>query len=77
MKKTNIRPKLRPVDDGGNGLTLLSVAPYVLSKSKKIVFIKTICELKTPSNYARQLSMKIMVGGELRELKSRDYHILM
>lgn len=74
MKK-QIRPGLHPVDDGGNGVTVLSVTPYVLSKSENTVFLKIICELMTPSNYVGQLSKKITVDGELRGLKSHDYHI--
>ena len=77
MKEANIRPELHPVDDGGNGVTVLPAAPYVLSKSEKTGFLKIIRELKTPSNYAGQLSKKITVDGELRGLKSHDYHILM
>ena len=65
------------MEDGRNGLTLLPTAPYVMTKSKKTMFIKTIRELKTPSNYVGQLSKKIRVDRELRGLKSHDYHILM
>jgi len=77
MKEANIRPELHPVEDGRSGLTLLPTAPYVMSKSEKTMFIQNIRELKTPSNYVGQLSKKITADGELRGLKSHDYHILM
>ena len=54
MKEVNIRPELHPVEDGRSGLTLLPTASYVMTKSKETMFIKTIRELKTPSNYVGQ-----------------------
>ena len=51
MKEVNIRPKLHPMGDGRSGLTLLPTASYVMTKSEKTMFIKTIRELKTPNNY--------------------------
>jgi hypothetical protein len=77
MKEANVRPKLHPMDDGGNGLTLLPAAPYVISKLEKTMFIKNIRELKAPSNYVGQLSKKITVDGKLQGLKSHNYHISM
>jgi hypothetical protein len=85
MKEANVRPKLHPMDDGGNGLTLLPAAPYVISKLEKTMFIKNIQtmfiknirELKAPSNYVGQLSKKITVDGKLQGLKSHNYHISM
>jgi hypothetical protein len=77
MKEANIRPELHPVEDGRSGLTLLPTASYVMSKSEKTMFIQNIRELKTPSNYVGQLSKRITADGELRGLKSHDYHILM
>ena len=65
------------MEDGRSGLTLLPTTSYVMTKSEKTMFIKTIRELKTPSNYVGQLSKKIAADGELRGLKSHDYHILM
>jgi hypothetical protein len=49
----------------------------VLSKVEKSKFIKTIRNLKTPSNYVGQLSKRITIDGDLRGLKSHDYHIMM
>ena len=49
----------------------------MLSKVEKAKFIKTIRNLKTPSNYVGQLSKRITVDGDLRGLKSHDYHIMM
>ena len=77
LEEPKIRSELHPVWHGANGTILLSVAPYVLSKLEKTKFIKTICRLKTPSNYVGQLSKRIIVDKELHGLQSHDYHILM
>ena len=76
LKEASIRPELHP-KPGGNDTIILPVAPYVLSKVEKSKFIKTIRNLKTPSNYVGQLSKRITVDGDLRGLKSHDYHIMM
>jgi len=65
IKKTNIRPKLHPIEDGANGRTLLLIAPYILSKLEKTMFIKIIRMLKTSTNYVAQLSKRITMDGEL------------
>ena len=39
--------------------------------------MKIIRDLKTPSNYVGQLAKRISVDGELKGLKSHDYHVLM
>ena len=51
--------------------------PYVLSKEEKALFVKIIRDLKTPSNCVGQLAKRISVDGELKGLKSHDYHVLM
>ena len=76
LQEANIRPELHP-KHVGNDTVALPVAPYVLSKVEKAKFIKTIRNLKTPSNYVGQLSKRITVDGDLRGLKSHDYHIMM
>ena len=76
LKEASIRPKLHP-KPGGNDTIILPVAPYVLSKVEKSKFIKTIRNLKTPSNYVGQLSKRITIDEDLRGLKSHDYHIMM
>ena len=76
LQEANIHPELHP-KHVGNDTVALPVAPYVLSKVEKAKFIKTIRNLKTPSNYVGQLSKRITVDGDLRGLKSHDYHIMM
>jgi hypothetical protein len=76
LKEAKIRPELHP-KHGANDTIILPVALYVLSKAEKGTFIKTIRNLKTPSNYVGQLSKRRTVDNDLRGLKSHDYHIMM
>jgi hypothetical protein len=77
MELAKIKPELHPVDGGVGGALLVPRVPYVLSKGEKALFVKIIHDLKIPSNYIGQLAKRVSVDGELRGLKSHDYHILM
>jgi hypothetical protein len=68
---------LHAISDGAEGTLLIPRAPYILSRAEKVVFTNIIRGLKTPSNYMGQLSQRITGDGELRGMKSHDYHILM
>ena len=56
---------------------VLPVAPYVLSKEEQLKFLDIIRSLKTPTNYVGQIAKCIAEDGDLRGLKSHDYHVLM
>jgi len=77
MAEAEIQLELHPIDGGPGGPWLLPQAPYVLSKEEKALFLKIICDLKTPRNYIGQLAKRISGDGELKGLKSHDYHVLM
>ena len=77
LAKANIRPELHAVSGGAKGTLLIPRAPYILSRAQNVVFTNIIRGLKTPSNYVGQLSKRIIADGELRGIKSHDYHILM
>ena len=77
LAEANIRPELHAVAGGAGGTLLIPRAPYILSRAEKVVFTNIIRGLKTPSNYVGQLSKRITTDGELRGMKSHDYHILM
>ena len=77
LKEANIRPHLHPLPGRKPGYVVLPTAPYVLSKEEKAKFIDTIRNLKTPTNYAGQLAKCIASDGDLKGLKSHDYHVLM
>jgi hypothetical protein len=77
LKEANIRAELHPVDVVRTGAVLLPRAPYVLMKAEKQMFVKIVQNLKTPTNYVGQLAKKVTADGELRGLKSHNYHVLM
>lgn len=77
LAEANIRPELHAISGGAEGTLLIPRAPYILSRAEKVVFTNIIRGLKTPSNYVGQLSQRITGDGELRGMKSHDYHILM
>jgi hypothetical protein len=77
MAEAEIRSDLHAVEGGPGGAWLLPQAPYVLSEEEKALFVKIIRDLKTPSNYVGQLAKRISADGELKGLKSHDYHVLM
>jgi hypothetical protein len=77
MEEDKIISELHAIDGGARGVLLLPHAPYVLSKGEKALFVKIIHDLKIPSNYVGQYSKRVSVDGELRGLKSHDYHVLM
>jgi hypothetical protein len=51
MEEAKIKSKLHAVDGGARRVLLLLQAQYVLSKGEKVLFVKIIHDLKTPSNY--------------------------
>lgn len=51
-------------------------APYVLSREERDEFLRTLRNLKFPSNYMSNLSKRIQ-DGKLRGLKTHDYHVLL
>ena len=51
-------------------------APYVLTKPQQLEFLRTLRELKFPTNYLGPLRQRI-VQGKLRGLKTHDFHILL
>lgn len=77
LKEANIRQYLHPLPGRKPGSVVLPTAPYVLSKEEKAKFIDIIRNLKTPTNYAGQLAKCIASDGDLKGLKSHDYHVLM
>jgi hypothetical protein len=77
LEEANIRPELHAVPGGASRTLLIPRAPYILSGAEKAVFTNIIRGLKTPSNYVGQLSKRITEDGQLRGMKSHDYHILM
>ena len=77
LKEANIRPHLHPHPGRKPGYVVLHTAPYVLSKEEKAKFIDTIRNLKTPTNHNGQLAKCIASDGDLKGLKSHDYHVLM
>ena len=77
LQEARIRPHLHPLPSRNPISRVPPVAPYVLSKEEKLKFLDIICNLKTPTNYVGQIAKCIAVDGDLRGLKSHDYHVLM
>jgi hypothetical protein len=77
LKEANKRAELHPVDVVRTSAVLLPRAPYVLTKAEKQMFVKIVQNLKTPTTYVGQLAKRVTADGELRGLKSHDYHVLM
>jgi len=50
--------------------------PYVLSNEDRQFFMNTIKELKFPTNYIGNISVKVQ-DGKLRGMKTHDFHILL
>lgn len=77
LTEVNIRPELHPIPGKKPGSLALPAAPYVLSKKEKEIFVGILRGLKTPSNYVGHLAKRITTDGDLKGLKSHDYHVLM
>ena len=77
LQEARIRPHLHPLPGRNPGSVVLPVAPYVLSKEEKMKFLDILRSVKTPTNYVGQIAKCIAADGELRGLKSHDYHVLM
>ena len=76
-KEARIWPHLHLLPKRKPGSVVLPTAPYVLLKGEKVKFLDTIRSLKTPTNYVGQLTKCIIADGDLKGLKSHDYHVLM
>jgi hypothetical protein len=77
LKEARIRPHLHPLPGRKPESMVLLAAPYVLSKDEKVKFLDTIRSLKTPTNHVGQLAKRITADGDVKGLKSHDYHVLM
>lgn len=77
LQEAKIRPHLHPLPGMRPGSMILPKAPYVLSKTEKKEFVDTLQKLRPPSSYVGSLRSMVTTDGDLRGLKSHDYHVLM
>jgi hypothetical protein len=50
---------------------------YVLTNEEKNNFLQIIKNLKTPTSYVSSLKKKVYIDGEMKGMKSHDYHLMM
>ncbi len=53
------------------------IAFYVLTDKEKNMFIQIIKKLQTPTSYVSSLKKKVHIDGEMKGMKSHDYHVMM
>jgi hypothetical protein len=77
LQEENIRSHLHLVPGRRTGCLILPTTPYVLKREEKKIFVGIIQGLKTPIHYVGQLAKRVAMDGDLKGLKSHDYHVLM
>jgi hypothetical protein len=73
MEQCGIKPHLW-LQANGVGF-IKPIIPYVLTYRKKVVQI--ILNLKTPTHYVFSLKKWVEKDGDLKGLKSHDFHVMM
>lgn len=76
MRARGIRQHLHLQPNADGSSFFMPDAPYVMKREEREEFLKTLRELKFPTNYVGPLSNRI-TEGKLRGLKTHDFHILM
>lgn len=77
MEEAGIRKHLWPVNGRKHGSVILPRSSYVLTKEERQVFINQLRSLRTPSKYVGQLKKRVNADGQIKGLKSHDYHVLL
>jgi hypothetical protein len=54
-----------------------SLASYVLLNEERDIFLQIIINLKTPSHYVSSLKKIYYKDGDLKGMKSHDFHVMM
>jgi hypothetical protein len=75
LKECGIWPRLwlQPIV----GAFFKPIVSYVLSNEEKDRFLQIITDMKTPTGYVSSLRKRISKDGDLKGMKSHDYHIMM
>ncbi len=77
MKEAGIRKHLWPVRGKKHGSVILPRSSYVLTEEERKVFVDQLRSLRTPSKYVGQLKKRVNTDGQIKGLKSHDYHVLL
>ena len=77
MKEAGIRKHLWPVRGVKPGSVILPQSSYVLTKEERQVFVDQVRSLRTPTQYVGQLKKRVNMDGQIKGLKSHDYHVLL
>jgi len=75
FKECDICPHLRLQDDTGG--IIKPLASHVLLDEERNIFLQVILNLKTPSHYVSLLRKKNYKDGDLKSMKSHDFHVMM
>ena len=77
MKEAGIHKHLWPVRGVKPGSVILPRSSYVLTKEERQVFVDQVRSLRTPTQYLEQLKKHMNMDGQIKGLKSHDYHVLL